>query len=629
MSLIGGLNLTSIISAIPSGDSTAWIAPWVEQVLNGVQAGQNPYERAVDVIQRVYYPDVVSGFKPQLWFLMGLFGASILIILLGLVLRLRQGRFWLLHRIDKTILIPNISTIYGLCALVYAALGMLTIVTAVRVADREHFPSYWVGLQAGWVLPLWLGFYTECWATFCAWYIRKKGAFYKESWFKTIVAVTLPFFLPLLAVIPPVALFYIAAHQFNSAFRTSLVMIDKLEGLVPTYDPAKGIDLISLLSFFPLGSEFGGGMVKYFRYVRAGYAYVTVALAVTFVVYIIGSFLEVAHLNKTIQKLRDQAKLTPRVRNAQTFTAPTPQIDAKLDEQLEDEMYAGQRRQWTLLEWARNNRIYSAFAIGLMLLVNAALAAWLSATPISIEANSAQFQVEILVSCWLNGILSTVVSLLILFRSLDGSSPTVATLRRFFPFLPLPPAICRIHPSRATSTMNPKTTISKLDEPPKYGAAAGGFGRGGASSPIMEERKTPRMPGSPGESFSLEDGTMGDKAWYGLGVTAGGRDEQGLHVVLEMQQVAHVVRYLAPDARETLEIEAQLPPTPNEEKDVEFEEPPRPGSSGFDDHLDELPYQEHHFAPSESEAEQGFDSGMVRQDSWAAAVSGARRDSWD
>lgn len=48
-------------------------------------------------------------------------GRSIIIVLASLVLRLQQGRFWLFHRVDKTIVIPNISTIYGICALAYAA----------------------------------------------------------------------------------------------------------------------------------------------------------------------------------------------------------------------------------------------------------------------------------------------------------------------------------------------------------------------------------------------------------------------------------------------------------------------------------------------------------------------------
>lgn len=31
------------------------------------------------------------------------------------------GRFWLVHRIDATVFVPNISILYGICALVYAA----------------------------------------------------------------------------------------------------------------------------------------------------------------------------------------------------------------------------------------------------------------------------------------------------------------------------------------------------------------------------------------------------------------------------------------------------------------------------------------------------------------------------
>lgn len=41
----------------------------------------------------------------------------------------------------------------------------------------------------------------------------------------------------------------------------------------------------------------------------------------------------------------------------------------------------------------------------------------------------------------MNGILSTLVSLLILFRSLDGSNPSARALQAALPWLPLPPAV--------------------------------------------------------------------------------------------------------------------------------------------------------------------------------------------
>lgn len=42
---------------------------------------------------------------------------------------------------------------------------------------------------------------------------------------------------------------------------------------------------------------------------------------------------------------------------------------------------------------------------------------------------------------YMNGGLLACVSLLILFRSLDGSSAATRKLQRCFPFLPLPPAV--------------------------------------------------------------------------------------------------------------------------------------------------------------------------------------------
>lgn len=41
-------------------------------------------------------------------------------IVLGLLMRLKQGRLWVFHRLDRTIVLPNASTLFGICALIYA-----------------------------------------------------------------------------------------------------------------------------------------------------------------------------------------------------------------------------------------------------------------------------------------------------------------------------------------------------------------------------------------------------------------------------------------------------------------------------------------------------------------------------
>lgn len=59
------------------------------------------------------------------------FGSCSLLILLGLLMRLRQGRLWVFHRLDRTILIPNASTLFGVCALIYAG----------RTSFRHRLPA--------------------------------------------------------------------------------------------------------------------------------------------------------------------------------------------------------------------------------------------------------------------------------------------------------------------------------------------------------------------------------------------------------------------------------------------------------------------------------------------------------
>lgn len=265
-------------------------------------------------------------------------------------------------------------------------------------------------------------------------------------------------------------------------------------------------------------------------------------------------------MSRTIRTLRSQAmRNNPR--------PATPDITAQLD----DEFFEGTRRQAKLLTWARNNRLYSAVAISLMLAVNAGLTFWLGVTPLSITSNSAQFQVEILVACWLNGTLSTLVAILILLRSLDGGSHTVYVLRRFLPFVPFPPEISLTDPSRATTRdwKNSRAAAAPGEEPPTYPGSPGWAAHGHGDDADVTEKRTastgflapppagalPPTPGGGekdkeaehrGAGECLGDGAAYDldldldlaldTAWYGYGSTHGGAAAHGLRVELELAE---------------------------------------------------------------------------------------------
>jgi hypothetical protein len=95
-----------------------------------------------------------------------------------------------------------------------------------------------------------------------------------------------------------------------------------------------------------------------------------------------------------------------------------------------------------------------------MLLENAALALWYAIAPMSIINNSTQLQTIILVSCWVNGILSTLVSLLILFRSMEGGSATEKRLLAVAPWLPLPP---QADVRTSTTLVKTETRVEKIN----------------------------------------------------------------------------------------------------------------------------------------------------------------------
>ncbi|GAA5960967.1 hypothetical protein JCM10213_005908 [Rhodosporidiobolus nylandii] len=105
------------------------------------------------------------------------------------------------------------------------------------------------------------------------------------------------------------------------------------------------------------------------------------------------------------------------------------------------------------------------------------MAIWKASTPLDLRFATGQWSVEVIVSCWLNGILSTLVALLLLFRSLDAaSSALLSTLRNALPFLPFPPPVTPTARSLITT------------EPPRYAAYGGG------AVPLVERVATRTIP---------------------------------------------------------------------------------------------------------------------------------------
>ncbi|GAA5855691.1 hypothetical protein JCM8547_001647 [Rhodosporidiobolus lusitaniae] len=501
-------------SSLPAGSQ--WIADDYSKILEMVSTGHSPYLYIIKIVIALYHPKVDWGFRTQLGIANGLFGLSIVIILVGLAIRVSSGRFWIFHRLDSTIVIPNTSVMYGLCSLAYSALGMVLVVCAVRISKNEEIPRYYVGARAAWIGPLFTGIYCEVWATLCGWYIRKKGAFYKESLPKTILAIVLPFLIPFLAWAAPTVLFYLAASNYNTSCRIGNDIIDSLREWQVDWTPEKGLETDKLLQLFAPGAELGDHLIAYTDQSRIGYAVCAAILLATLIAYAVGSILEIRHLGATIAQLRAKTyeengfppprSSTSAGRRASSSakslgsaickvlspsSSPSPPLPSSvispsslppnLTNPLDEEHFgrpdgrtAAVQHPWTLLAWVRRNRIWSVACIFTLLAVNAALEIWQAATPLDLRYPSGQWQVQILASCWLNGILSTLVSLLLLFRSLDAtSSPLLSSLRHHLPFLPFPPPVTPTARSLITT------------EPPRYLT----YGAGGAV-PLIERVAT-------------------------------------------------------------------------------------------------------------------------------------------
>ncbi len=385
-----------------------------------------------------------------------------------------------MHQLDRTVAIPNISVWYGIFALVYSILGIVNIHAGWTVSLGRSYPVYYVALQIVWPLCLWTAMYSEIWATFASYYIRKYGAFYRESWWRTAIGWGLPVLVPLLAYLPPAILSGQAAHGFNTAIRIYEEVVVTLKGFESTWVAEDGLDIVNLLSILEPVTRMAQSIIDYSAKARPAFIYLSIVLLVTFFVYLFGAYLEVSHLKAQAAKLRAQMQKRPK------FAPMSPMLGEKgaVEKQLMEEWSSGIVRQASLLEWACTNRIWSAALISLMLLEGSATSLWYGLTPLSIKNNSAQFMSILLVSCYMNGVLSTLVSLLILFRSLDGSSVTAQRLQRAAPWLPLPPAVSPGQATQNTTLMMKEARDLPYEE--RSASPSSAFAMPALGSPMSE-----------------------------------------------------------------------------------------------------------------------------------------------
>ncbi|KAK4056600.1 hypothetical protein OIO90_002448 [Microbotryomycetes sp. JL221] len=465
--------LSGALDGLFTGEN-AWIAPWAQVVLSRIKPGQNPWIVIMQALKDPFYPEVSSSFIPQLWFLLGLFIFISLVVLSGLILRLVQGRFWLLHRIDRTVLIPNISVWFGICALVYTGLGMAVIISAIQIVKGAEYPRCFLALQIVWPAVLWIGIYAEIWATFAAWYIRKFGAHFKESRFKSCVAAVLPLAFPMIAVVPCAVTFTLGAKHFNKSISLYSAVQKQLVGFKNAWTPALGLDIGKLVPILSPVQKLGSSMLSYKHWTQIAFSYAAAMMLVTMITYVIGASLEITHLRRLARSIESKVAASPIARQqARMANLRSPQLGGLISEKqattnvvesspADTEWLTASQKQVMLLLWAAQNRTQTALLITIMLVANSAMLFWYAFAPLEITANSAQFQTIIIVSCWLNGVLSALVSLLLLFRSLDGGNLLARKLQQLGPWLPLPPAI-GIRAGQDT-TIQQKTVFGEVDE---------------------------------------------------------------------------------------------------------------------------------------------------------------------
>ncbi|SCZ96679.1 BZ3500_MvSof-1268-A1-R1_Chr4-4g07545 [Microbotryum saponariae] len=472
-------------------DSEKWIQRYGAPILQAILEDRDPYKIAVEAIREAIYPKKGPAFMAQLWTLVGLFSVAVVLTLLSIVLRLRQGRFWLFHRIDSRITMPNISVHNSFWAFVYHCLSFVELAITSRIVSGSSYPSWYLSFQDALPLALSAGQVTEVWATFGSSYIRKFGSHHDDPHITSILYQSLPFMFALITLVPSFTLLAILKRSLDVVLINANVTSTSLGKLSSAWVPGQPMVFSnlegSLKSLGPLVASIRS--LSLWRKVTN--SYIGSVLCITSMLYITAAVVEINHLRNQARDLRQRvglplAPFSPRKPEDDNQASPTVSprdYGATADVDLRSHLIV----QASLVEWATKNRLLVSTLISLMLLSNTFLSYSLAATPVSIILNSGQVQDIALIGAWINSVLSFLVAILILFRSLgDGSNALPKRLRRFAAYLPLPP----------TTTMTTRTTsvTTAYGQKPLVGVSIDVSTSVMVSNAKSDEKRSEKMP---------------------------------------------------------------------------------------------------------------------------------------
>ncbi|SCV70981.1 BQ2448_3743 [Microbotryum intermedium] len=427
-------------------------------MLEALQQKRNFYPVAITAVRNGLFFHVSDSVVAQFWFMVGLFGLSGSLILLGLVLRLiYQGPFWLLHRVDSRTVIPNIWIHYSFWAFFYTCLSIFELITAIKCVSGPQYPPWHVAVQGLLPVVLFLGQYTEGWGLVCGHFIRKYGTHHNDSFLVCAGFRMLPFLFPLVVVVPSITVFLLLERTVASMLSEASTLIASLERASTAWTPDGVLELSTVRQTISTLGTLMKSAQSYARMSKSGFTYVGVALSITLVAYATASVIEIDHLRSQTRDLRFRGELAKAV----VFT---PGRDARAPT---EDGSAAWFLQADLVVWAVTNRLLTAVMVSLMLLVNAGLSFWFAVRPVALINDNHRFATIVLVSAWTNSILSTLTAVLILSRSVDGSNSAARRLVKLVPWFAsiLPPAVGLEKPTSKPKTytiMNDQATMVEL-----------------------------------------------------------------------------------------------------------------------------------------------------------------------
>ncbi|GAA5872867.1 hypothetical protein JCM8547_005722 [Rhodosporidiobolus lusitaniae] len=295
------------------------ISALVSQILSNLQDGQNPWELIREAFARQVRPVLEDSFLSQLWATSALLGLSLILMLLCLVVKIKQGSYWVFRTYRGTggrFIVVHYSSAFLTFMIAFFILLIVYVWQTARYAEGHLVEDTALWRTLTWI-PGVFAFWFSAWSLVCSHILHLDSSGRPaRTWFASAFFVnSVGIFMPAALAVSVGILASVAHKHYHTAMDNYGVIDGSLSALSASYNGTFDSSLFSSGIGLTLAEEFTTDLEEFGTWFRWTFvAYLTFS-CILLILLVISATMHLRELRKTMDDLRNRSQLDDDVRN--------------------------------------------------------------------------------------------------------------------------------------------------------------------------------------------------------------------------------------------------------------------------------------------------------------------------